>query len=72
MPKLSLREVKSEVELPCWCSWWIFPLFIHEGKAKLDNLQQINITPQELVLVICITSELSDWSSNYTWELCVL
>ena len=44
--KVILREVKLEVELPCWCSWRVFPLFVHKREAQLDYLEQVHITAQ--------------------------
>lgn len=67
-----LREVELKVELPCWCSWWIFTLLIHESQAQLDYLQQVHITPQQLILVICIAPELSNGPGDNTREFCIL
>lgn len=70
--KVILREVKLKIELPSRCSWWVFTLLIHKSEAQLDYLEQVHIAAQQLVLVVSIASEFSDWSGNNTWKLCVL
>lgn len=66
------REVEFEVELPGGRSRRIFPLFVHEGEAQLDDLQQVHVAAQQLVLIVGVASEFTDWSGHHTWKLRVL
>lgn len=66
------REVELEIELPRGRSWGIFPLFVHEGKAQLDDFQQVHVTTQQLVLIVSVAPEFPDWSGHHAWKLSVL
>lgn len=66
------RKVEFEIELPGAEAWWCFALFIKKGEAQLDDFEEINITSQKLVLVVCIASELSNRPRHHARELSVL
>lgn len=69
---MNVREIKLEIELPGAEAWWCLALLIKKGESQLDDLQEVNITTQQLVLVVCIASELTYWPRNHSRELCVL
>lgn len=68
----NLRKVEFEIELPGAKAWWCFALFIKESETQLDDLKEVNIASQQLVLVICIASKLSNGPRHHTRELSVL
>ena len=67
-----LREIKLEVELPCRALGWRVAMLVHEGDADLDDLEQVHITPQQLVLVVGRAAKLTDGPRYHTGELRVL
>lgn len=66
------REVEFEVELPGVDARRIFPLLICESQTQLDDFQQVNVTAQELVLIIDGAAEFTDRPDNNPGELRVL
>lgn len=67
-----IREVELEVELPRRRARRIVPILVHEREAELDDLQEVDVTPQQLVLVVHCAAKLSDWPDNHSREFCVL
>lgn len=67
-----LRQIKVKVELPCWDSRSWLSFFIQECHAKLNYSKQVNITPQELILVVRSASKLSYWSRNNSRKFSIL
>lgn len=67
-----LREIELEVELPRRRAGRIVSVFVHEREAELDDLQKVDVTPQQLVLVVHCAAELADWPDDDTGEFCVL
>lgn len=47
-------------------------MLVHKREAQLDYLEQVHVAAQQLVLIVSVASELSDWSGYYTWKLGVL
>lgn len=72
LKRVHSRKVKLEVKLPRCCARGIIPFLIHEREPELDDLQEVDIAPQQLVLVIHCAPKLSDRSDNNSGELCVL
>lgn len=66
------RKVEFEVELPGVDARRILPLLICESQAQLDNFQQVNVTAEELVLIIYGAAEFTDRPDNNSGELRVL
>lgn len=66
------REVELEVELPRGRPRGIFPLFVHECEAQLDDFQQVHVAAQQLVLVVSVAPEFPDGSGHHAWKLSVL
>lgn len=66
------REIKFKIELPGAVSRWSFALLIKKGQTKLDYLEEVHIATQELVLVVCIATELTNGSCNHSRKLSVL
>lgn len=66
------REVELEVELPRRRARRIVPIFVHKREAELDDLQEVDITPQQLVLVVHCAAKLADGPDNHSWKFCVL
>lgn len=48
-----LRKVELEVELPCAGILGYISVLVCKGNAQLDHLEQINITAQCLVVIVC-------------------
>ena len=67
-----LREVELEVELPRRGADGVVSVLVHEREPELDDLQQVHVTPQQLVLVIHRAAELADRSDHHSGKLCVL
>lgn len=72
LKRVHSRKVKLEVKLPRCCARGIISFLIHEREPKLDDLQEVDIAPQQLVLVIHCAPKLSNRSDNNSGELCVL
>lgn len=70
--RVDLREVELEVELPRRRARRIVSVFVHEREAELDDLQKVDVTPQQLVLVVHCAAELANWPDNDAGEFCVL
>lgn len=68
----NLRKVEFEVKLPGVDSSRIFSFLICEGQAQLDDFQEINITPEELILVVNRATKFTNGSNNNSRKLCVL
>lgn len=69
---MCLREVKLEVELPRRRAGRIVSVLVHEREAELDDLQEVDVTPQELVLVVHCAAKLADRPDDHSGEFCVL
>ena len=69
---MNLREVEFEVELPGAEAGRCLALLIKEGEPQLDDLKEVNITPQQLILVVCIASEITNWPRNHSREFRIL
>ena len=67
-----VREVELEVELPGGGAGWIISFLVHEGQTQLDDLEQVHVTPQQLVLVVHRAAELADRPDDDAGEFCVL
>lgn len=67
-----LREVELEVELPSRRARGIVSILVHEREPQLDDLQEVHVTPQQLVLVVHCAAKLANWSDNHSGEFCVL
>jgi hypothetical protein len=52
--------------------WWDVALYVEEGDAELDNLEQINVAANCLVVIRGFGVEVSDGSRDNTGELGVL
>lgn len=72
LPSSDSRKVEFEVELPGVDARRIFPLFICESQAQLDNFEQVNVAAKKLVLIIYGAAEFTDRPDNNSRELCVL
>lgn len=66
------REIELEVELPRRRAGRIVAILVHEREAELDDLQQVDVAPQQLVLVVHCAAELADWPDDDAGEFCVL
>lgn len=66
------REVELEVELPRRRARRIVSILVHEREAELDDLQEVDVTPQQLVLVVHCAAKLADRPDNHSREFCVL
>lgn len=66
------REVKFEVELPRCRAGRIISIFVHEREAELDDLQEVDVAPEQLVLVVHCAAELADGPNHHSRKLCVL
>lgn len=67
-----LREVELEVELPRRRPEGIVSVLVHERKAELDDLQEVDVTPQQLVLVVHRAAKLTDRPDDNSGEFSVL
>lgn len=65
-------DAETKVELPCANVRRRVALLIAQCDAELDELEQIDVTPQCLVVIIAGPLECTDWSSDDAWELGVL
>lgn len=70
--KVHSREVKFKVELPCCRAGRIVSIFVHEREAELDDLQEVDVAPEQLVLVVHCAAELSDGPDHHSRKFCVL
>lgn len=70
--RVDLREVELEVELPRRRAGRIVSVFVHKREAELDDLQKVDVTPQQLVLVVHCAAELADRPDDDAGEFCVL
>lgn len=66
------RKVEFEVELPGVDARRIFPLLICESQAQLDDFEQVDVTAQELVLIIDGAAEFANRPHDHPGELRVL
>lgn len=66
------RKIELEVKLPRRRAGWIVAILVHEREAELNDLQQVDVAPKQLVLVVHCATELADWSDNNAREFCVL
>lgn len=66
------REIEFEIELPGIDPGGIFSFLICESQAQLDNFQQVNVTPKELVLIVYGVAEFSNRPYNNSRKLRVL
>jgi len=64
--------VKVEVELPGAGILRKVPLLVCESQSYLDRLEQVDVTPHRLVMVIRRGLERTDWTSNDAWKLRIL
>ena len=67
-----LLQTEFEVKLPCRHRRWWIAILIEKCEANLDDFQQINIAPQQLILVFCTALEITNRPCNYTRKLSVL
>ena len=67
-----IREVEFEVELPRRRARRIISILVHEREPELDDLQEVDVTPQQLVLVVYCAAKLTDRSDYHSGEFCVL
>ena len=51
---------------------WEPAIGIHESKAYLYNLQQVNVAFDSLVIIVWTILEWSYWTGDYAWELRIL
>jgi len=65
-------EVEFEIELPGANAGWKGASLIGEGEAELDDLEEVDVTPQGLVVELLTRSEFSDRPRNNARKLCVL
>lgn len=56
--------VKVEVELPCADILGKVSFLIREGQPDLDRLEQVDVAPHRLVMVVRRGLERPDWSGN--------
>lgn len=66
------REVKLKIKLPRCGAGRIVSIFVHEGEAELDDLQEVDVAPEQLVLVVHCAAELADGPDHHSRKLCVL
>ena len=66
------RQIKFEVELPATDPLRHLSVFVEEGKSNLNDLQQINVTPEVnydydfiLKFILCFTVEAG--TGNQPW-----
>lgn len=45
-------DAEVEVELPRGHVLWVVPVLVRDGEADLDDLQQVDVTPHGLVVVV--------------------
>ena len=65
-------DAEVEVELPRGHVLWVVPVLVRDGEADLDDLQQVDVTPHGLVVVVGGGLERPYWPSYNTWKFCVL
>ena len=61
-----------EVELPCGHVLGVVPILVRDGQADLDDLQQVDVTPHGLVMVVGGGLERPYWPSYDARKLGVL
>jgi len=64
--------VKVEVKLPGAGILRKVPLLVRESQPNLDRLEQVDVTPHRLVMVIRQGFERADWTSNDARKLRIL
>lgn len=50
----------------------IISFLVHEREAELDDLQEVDVTPEQLVLVIHCAAKLANRPDDHSGEFCVL
>lgn len=66
--KFDLRETELEIELPGRVIRSSVSIFIHKCETKLDNLEEIDVTAEQLILVVGGRSKFANRSSDDTWK----
>lgn len=72
LKKKHSREVELKIKLPRCGAGRIVSIFVHEGEAELDDLQEVDVAPEQLVLVVHCAAELADGPDHHSRKLCVL
>jgi len=67
-----ILDVKVEVELPSAGILRKVPLLVRESQPNLDRLEQVDVAPHRLVMVIRRGLERTDWTSNDARKLRIL
>lgn len=70
--KIHSREVKLKIKLPRCGAGRIVSIFVHERETELDDLQEVDVAPKQLVLVVYSAAELADGPDHHSRKLCVL
>lgn len=69
---INLREIEFEIELEHGTTRREVSVLIHKRDAELDDFEQIHVAAMQLVLVLRIAAEFTDWPGYDAWEFCVL
>lgn len=65
-------DAEVKVKLPCRHVLRVISVFVRECESDLDDLEQVNVAPHGLIVVIRGCLEGADWSRDNTRELGVL
>ena len=61
-----------KVELPGADILWEVPFLVRESQPDLVRLEQVDVAPHRLVMVIRRGLERADWASDDAWKLRIL
>lgn len=65
-------DAEREVKLPCRHVLWVIPFLICQGKPDLNDLEEVDIAPHGLIMVVWRSLEGPNRSGNNAREFCIL
>lgn len=65
-------DAELEIELPCADARRELAILVAQGQAELDDSEQVDVTPEGLVVVIARPAKRADRSCDDTGELGIL
>ena len=69
---MPVLDVKVKVELPGADILWKVSFLVRKGQSDLDGLEQVDVAPHRLVMIIRRGLERADWTGNDARKLRIL